>query len=436
MWAHQDLNLGPPDYEAGEITKITYTGNLKHSATPNYEVDFTYTGRNDVNRYYISGGSISQNHLLSSITVKYGAETVQSYQINYNQTGLYPRIQSLSTTDGKGNAMNPTLFYYGTKKSGFTPLSTNIYKWGEDIDYTMGDFNGDGKTDMACAYYTIVNGNKVFSNWSVFYSTGDGTTFTEVPEGSLPYDFEYFISGDFNGDGMDDLVEVENGSFTYLLSTGDSFSQGGSQAYYSGGTTYNSPALRNIDLNGNGKDEVLAVRLFNGVGVIWDYELDGNNIPKNIFHYNNYDQSQNYYEFTYPSSISNPVFGAGDFTGDGKTNLIINTQTNSSTILQYDEATGTLEPINSGSYSFPTSTTSKYLGDFNGDGITDLFTDASGQWTVMFFDGKNGSADAGWISKFVIIMISPKTITNLLIHPASAIPFLARGTLQVTVRPI
>ena len=64
------------DYDPGEITKITYTGNLKNSVSPSYEVDFTYTGRNDADTLYVSGGSYYHNHLLSTITVKYNGQTV------------------------------------------------------------------------------------------------------------------------------------------------------------------------------------------------------------------------------------------------------------------------------------------------------------------------------------------------------------------------
>src|SRR5438094_6591269 len=78
----------------------------------------------------------------------------------------------------------------------------------------VGDFNGDGKLDLAAA-------NRYTQNISVLLGNGDGTFQTAVGYGSGSY-YESVAVGDFNGDGKLDLA-VGNGYFgniTVMLGNG------------------------------------------------------------------------------------------------------------------------------------------------------------------------------------------------------------------------
>ena len=123
---------------------------------------------------------------------------------------------------------------------------------------TVGDFNADGRADIA-----VRNGTSGI--WRVLASTG--ATFTILSFGTWPADVQWqnIRAGDFNGDGKTDLVgqRTGDGAWWVSLSTGSAF------------TTSTWGVLRtNVawqfatvgDFNGDGKSDVAAR---NGTSGIW-----------------------------------------------------------------------------------------------------------------------------------------------------------------------
>src|SRR6202040_650868 len=76
---------------------------------------------------------------------------------------------------------------------------------GKECQYVaVGDFNGDGKLDLAVA-------NQVLPTVSILLGNGDGTFQDAVPSAASPASHGVVV-GDFNGDGKLDLATVCPGS--------------------------------------------------------------------------------------------------------------------------------------------------------------------------------------------------------------------------------
>ena len=95
-------------------------------------------------------------------------------------------------------------------------LRQSISRYGDNpCSVTTGDFNGDGKTDLATA-------NAVSKNISVLLGNGDGT-FAAAVNYAAGDDPSSVTTGDFNGDGKTDLAAANSDSdnISVLLGNGN-----------------------------------------------------------------------------------------------------------------------------------------------------------------------------------------------------------------------
>jgi hypothetical protein len=172
----------------------------------------------------------------------------------------------------------------------------------------VGDFNGDGKPDLA----VTVNGGV-----SVLLNDGNGAFPTAVfyPFGIHPKSVA--AVGDFNGDGILDLavtdvggtVTPDSGGVWVLLGKGDGTFQ--PAVYYVAGGYPVSVAVG--DFNGDGKLDLAVANQFAG------HNLDGANI--NVLLGNGdgtFQAPVNYAAGRSPVSVA-----VGDFNGDGKPDLAV-----------------------------------------------------------------------------------------------------------------
>jgi len=118
---------------------------------------------------------------------------------------------------------------------------------------TIGDFNGDSKIDLA-----VANGSSFTpSSISVLPGKGDGTFQQQIQ--TAVQGTNWIANGDFNGDGKLDVAIVTNGSVTIVLGNGDgTFHQGSSYPLYSANGT---GTITTGDFNHDGKLDLAVTHL-------------------------------------------------------------------------------------------------------------------------------------------------------------------------------
>jgi hypothetical protein len=289
---------------------------------------------------------------------------------------------------------------------------------GNPVAIIHGDFNGDGKQDLATA-------DQFTSEISVLLGNGDGTFqgHKEYATGAKPV---ALATADLNGDGKLDIVVVNSNGNTVsvLLGNGDGTFQ--TQKTYATGNGPLGVAIG--DFNGDGKldlavvnnnDNTVSILLGNGDGTFQTQVTYATAIAPNSIVAGNFTSSnildlavgtsnksvsvllgvgngtfQNHKEYTIGANAV--VVAAADLASNGKLSLISANYNDNSVSTLGGNGDGTFKsqsvfPVSGG----PTGLT---VGDFNGNGKLDIAVAASGANTVSILSDSWITVSPGLVS--------------------------------------
>jgi hypothetical protein len=272
-----------------------------------------------------------------------------------------------------------------------------------------GDFNGDGWGDVALTGpvgwnslpMAFSNGNGTFAETNRF--VGAFASWASTPQVTK-------LTGDINGDGKTDIAltgapgwnslpvafSLGNGSFSVTNAFVGDFA-----SYAS-----NTQVMKLTgDFNGDGK---MDIALTGGAG--W------NTLPLAFSNGDGSFRVTNSYIgiFAYWASQTQAVKLAGDFNGDGKTDIVLTGVPGLNTLpMALSRGDGNFEVINLnvGTFASWASNTqfAKLTGDFNGDGRTDIALTGAPYWSTVpillsdrngTFTVKNESANIAYYSAY------------------------------------
>jgi len=234
----------------------------------------------------------------------------------------------------------------GNRGGGFSPASGSPFPAGVPDAYgylpdavAVGDFNGDGKLDLAIAN---------LANRMVWLLFGDGTGGFKPP----PYPYyagsgpDAMVAADFNGDGNTDLAVANGGDGTIQVLPGNG--AGGFGLPNRDMFGLGIPAIVAGDFNGDGYAD-LALSDPTG-GQVWILLGGSDGVPK--------------YKSSF-AAVNATSIAVADFNVDGKADLAFTNSTGVTVML--GDGTGVFNPVSGSPFPAGSHPSSVAVSDFNGD---------------------------------------------------------------------
>lgn len=410
LWGNTITYHYTPKENHYQINKITYNG-------ASIEFSFSKT-RIDPVSFYISGKKVTENSLLNSITCKFGNTVLGIYKFSYKnekllklKQSLLEKIEYLSGTE----SFPPLHFYYGKGNdaigydtqtsvcSGFVSnpsqnrsvIARNATNSWTDLIVEVPNYN---------PYVIQVEGdswieNGYPNNANVYYLYPQDTQIEQRQLINCGNGFIDILAADITGSGRDRIIQINNtvvnkntDQVTFTIYNGEYPVISGQplQHTYKFSTLHSSIYGNGIqpkyyypgDFNGDGKTEILAVSAHQPFGdtnlpsKCYVFELNKGTLPYQGHIFPFHVEFQTSKNPPTPEQIYNrtdKIFVL-DYDGDGCSEFIYQSK-NKAQVYKFDITGSTWTPrkiAEDAPFTF-TNNTKILTGDFNGDGMTDVF---------------------------------------------------------------
>ncbi|MFI5183412.1 MAG: FG-GAP-like repeat-containing protein [Vicinamibacteria bacterium] len=234
----------------------------------------------------------------------------------------------------------------GDGRGGFASRGLAAIAFSGPTSIVAGDFDGDGRPDLAVALSQT-------DNLAVLMGNGDGT-FQPASYPSAGANPLFVVAGDLDGDGKVDLVAVNNvsSSLSVLRGNGD----GSFQAPVGYPALGGPIGVSTADLNGDGKADVAVTNNLANTVQIFLGSPAGTLRSGSV-----------------ATGVDPTAVAFGDFDGDGVPDMVVASETSKTVLVFLGEGGGQFRPFTTFLVPLPASSVqSIQVADFNNDGKSDL----------------------------------------------------------------
>lgn len=330
-------------------TKVAFGANATRATAHTGSIVLQYESVPTTVRY-VGGAPISTPVRLSRVLSYVGAAVVRDYRLGYATSGPLQQSRLTSITECDSPTSNVCLQPTTLEWKDPQPLTGTPATWGSGVidGVLLGDFNADGKTDLAKIVapdvMVALSTGTAFGAWTKWATVAGG-----------PGDSAYV--GDINGDGKADIYFATLPSHgappvMALFSTGKAFTPvntGIDNFWFVGNAWVKAFAA---DVNNDGRSDLVAVQFNPSTTVVaWISRVTGTTIPPTP-----------YYQVTYNSPLT--PLAVSDATGDGASD--VTGVMNGKAVLKpfSGDLVTTTVPL--------TVSDSVHVADVNGDGKDDI----------------------------------------------------------------
>lgn len=278
---YHNWSVHPKYYYTGDFNGDGRMDVMAVSAHQPFNMDDNYEKGNHPSICYVFD-LVNSKILYNSETLKYHVDFPGTWQTDYAAAANNSDKLFVIDSDGDGKSELCHITSVGTdiykfnpfingeigsySKSSYTSLKTADLK---DKTLLTGDFNGDGLADLVLS--PEVGKSAI---WYVYCSTGDGKFERHSFSGLLWNEGDEFIAQDVNGDGISDIVRSHEGYlYTHLFSSNLTRK---SEGY---GYADEEPVLIPVDINAHSKSaRLLAI----DKGIMTKYSFPRNDIIESL----------------------------------------------------------------------------------------------------------------------------------------------------------